>query len=73
MQLLSTQFYTLPLLLASDCHLGYKEKDPIRGHDSLVTFEEVFEIAKEHQVIINNLIFTCYKVMHLITMTLHNI
>ncbi|EDV26195.1 uncharacterized protein TRIADDRAFT_24372, partial [Trichoplax adhaerens] len=36
---------------ASDCHLGYKEKDPIRGHDSLVTFEEVFEIAKEHEVV----------------------
>ena len=36
--------------LASDCHLGYMEKDQVRGNDSLVTFEEILQIAKEKSV-----------------------
>ena len=35
----------LKILVASDIHLGYGEKDPIRGADSFDTFAEVFQIA----------------------------
>ena len=38
------------ILVASDLHLGYNEKDPIRGEDSFVTFNEVFQIANERKV-----------------------
>ncbi|XP_050394505.1 double-strand break repair protein MRE11 [Patella vulgata] len=41
---------TLKILLATDIHLGYMEKDPIRGNDSLVAFEEILEIAKKKEV-----------------------
>ncbi|KAK3913008.1 Double-strand break repair protein MRE11 [Frankliniella fusca] len=38
------------ILLATDIHLGYEEKDPIRGRDSFVTFEEILKIAVEREV-----------------------
>ena len=41
---------TIRILIASDMHLGYAEKDPIRGDDSFNTFEEIFIKANEHQV-----------------------
>ena len=41
---------TFRILLATDCHLGYCEKDPSRGNDSLVSFEEVLEIGRKHDV-----------------------
>ena len=31
-------------------HLGYGERDPIRGDDSYITFAEVFELASQHEV-----------------------
>ena len=40
----------LKILVATDTHLGYAEKDAVRGNDSLVTFEEVLEKAKKHDV-----------------------
>lgn len=40
----------LSLLIATDNHLGYAEKDPIRGNDSFDTFEEILRLAQEHQV-----------------------
>lgn len=40
----------LKILISSDVHLGYGEKDPIRGDDSYTTFAEVFEIALREQV-----------------------
>jgi hypothetical protein len=40
----------LKILVASDMHLGYGERDPIRGEDSFETFAEVFQIALEQQV-----------------------
>ena len=43
-------FLSLHSLLASDCHLGYMEKDQVRGNDSLVTFEEILQIAKDKTV-----------------------
>ncbi|KAL3876816.1 hypothetical protein ACJMK2_034610 [Sinanodonta woodiana] len=40
----------LKILVATDIHLGYCEKDAVRGNDSLVTFEEIMENAKKHEV-----------------------
>ncbi|CAH2069999.1 unnamed protein product [Thlaspi arvense] len=41
---------TLRILVATDCHLGYMEKDEIRRHDSFKAFEEICSIAEEKQV-----------------------
>ena len=41
---------TLKILVATDIHLGYGEKDAIRGNDSLVAFEEILENAKKNDV-----------------------
>lgn len=38
------------ILIATDIHLGYAEKDPVRGNDSLIAFEEILENAKKHDV-----------------------
>ncbi|KAJ9585202.1 hypothetical protein L9F63_003005 [Diploptera punctata] len=40
----------LNILVASDIHLGYAEKDPERGEDSFITFEEILSIAQERNV-----------------------
>ena len=39
---------TLRILVATDNHIGYMEKDVVRGNDSIVTFEEVLQIAKRY-------------------------
>lgn len=41
---------TLRVLIATDNHLGYCEKDPIRNLDSFRTFDEIFQIAVDNQV-----------------------
>jgi len=41
---------TFQILVATDNHLGYAEKDPIRGNDSLETFEEILRIAVKSNV-----------------------
>ncbi|XP_027068744.2 double-strand break repair protein MRE11-like isoform X1 [Coffea arabica] len=41
---------TLRILVATDCHLGYMEKDEIRRHDSFRAFEEICSIAEQKQV-----------------------
>lgn len=41
---------TLRILVATDCHLGYMEKDEIRRHDSFQSFDEICAIAEEKQV-----------------------
>lgn len=38
---------TFKILIATDIHLGYGEKDAIRGNDSLVAFEEILDNAKK--------------------------
>ncbi|KAG7579944.1 hypothetical protein FFLO_00152 [Filobasidium floriforme] len=38
------------ILIATDNHVGYNERDPIRGQDSMNTFREILEIAKERKV-----------------------
>lgn len=40
----------LQILVATDNHIGYMEKDVIRGNDSINTFEEILQIAKKHEV-----------------------
>jgi double-strand break repair protein MRE11 len=37
---------TLRILLSTDNHLGYAERDPIRGLDSFCAFEEVLYLAR---------------------------
>ena len=41
---------TLRILLATDIHLGYAEKHPIKKDDSFTTFEEILQIAREKKV-----------------------
>ena len=41
---------TFKILIATDNHLGFMEKDPIRGNDSFNTFEEILQIANEKKV-----------------------
>ena len=38
------------ILLATDNHIGYAEKDPVRGQDAVNTFREILELAKEAEV-----------------------
>ncbi|KAH6587197.1 hypothetical protein BASA50_001330 [Batrachochytrium salamandrivorans] len=41
---------TFRILLATDNHLGYMEKDPIRGEDSFNAFEEILQLAQDREV-----------------------
>ncbi|KAI9594350.1 Mre11 DNA-binding presumed domain-containing protein [Syncephalis fuscata] len=41
---------TVSILVATDNHLGYLEKDPVRGEDSFRTFEEILRLAQQHEV-----------------------
>ena len=41
---------TFSILIATDNHLGYAEKDPVRGEDSFDTFKEILEIANAQNV-----------------------
>lgn len=41
---------TFKILIASDIHLGYAERDPVRGNDSFDSFEEVLQAASLHNV-----------------------
>ncbi|KAJ4296639.1 meiotic recombination [Kalmusia sp. IMI 367209] len=38
------------ILVATDSHVGYNERDPVRKDDSWKTFHEVMCLAKEHDV-----------------------
>lgn len=37
---------------ATDNHVGFLEKDPIRGNDTVRTFEEILQIGVRHQVLL---------------------
>lgn len=41
---------TVRILVATDSHVGYNERDPIRGDDSWKSFHEVMCLAKERDV-----------------------
>jgi metallophosphoesterase superfamily enzyme len=38
------------IMLATDNHIGYAEKDPIRGQDAINTFREILELARAEEV-----------------------
>ncbi len=38
------------VMISTDNHLGYLEKDPVRGDDSFRSFEEVLQLAKANSV-----------------------
>ena len=42
---------TIRILVATDNHVGYAERDPVRGNDSYTTFNEIMELAKERDVL----------------------
>ena len=41
---------TIRILVATDSHVGYAERDPIRGDDSWKSFHEVMCLAREKDV-----------------------
>jgi len=41
---------TIRILVSSDNHVGYAERDPVRGDDSYTTFNEIMEIARDRDV-----------------------
>ncbi|KAF5325319.1 hypothetical protein D9619_009799 [Psilocybe cf. subviscida] len=41
---------TIRILLATDNHIGYMERDPIRGEDSVNTFKEILQLAVKNDV-----------------------
>ncbi|XP_028817457.1 double-strand break repair protein MRE11 isoform X2 [Denticeps clupeoides] len=41
---------TFKILIATDIHLGYMEKDAVRGNDTFNTFQEIMKCAKEKEV-----------------------
>lgn len=42
---------TIRILIATDNHVGYAERDPVRGNDSIITFNEIMELAKDRDVL----------------------
>ena len=46
----STASDTIRILVATDSHVGYNERDPIRGDDSWKSFHEVMCLAQERDV-----------------------
>ncbi|KAN0063985.1 meiotic recombination [Thecaphora frezii] len=38
------------IMLATDNHVGYMERDPVRSQDSIRTFEEILQLAVQHEV-----------------------
>ena len=41
---------TIRILVATDNHVGFEERDPIRKDDSWRTFDEVMQLARKHDV-----------------------
>jgi double-strand break repair protein MRE11 len=41
---------TIRILIATDNHLGYLEKDPVRGDDSFAAFEEILKMGRDEKV-----------------------
>ena len=53
---------TIKIMLATDNHIGYLERDPVRGQDAMNTFEEILKLAVKHDVpisLISNVSMTC--------------
>ncbi|AQK50467.1 MRE11B [Zea mays] len=52
---------SLRVLVATDCHLGYLEKDEVRGFDSFDTFEEICSLAVKNKV---DFLLLCGNLFH---------
>ena len=46
----ATDSDTICILVSTDNHVGFEERDPIRKDDSWRTFDEVMTLAKERDV-----------------------
>ena len=46
---------TIRILVATDSHVGYEERDPIRKDDSWRSFDEVMQLARTQDVHISML------------------
>lgn len=44
-------------MLATDNHIGYLERDPVRGQDAINTFREILQLAVKHDV---SLYYPCH-------------
>ena len=44
---------TIRILVATDSHVGYEERDPIRKDDSWRSFDEVMQLARTQDVCIH--------------------
>ncbi|KIO25507.1 hypothetical protein M407DRAFT_236982 [Tulasnella calospora MUT 4182] len=40
----------IKIMLATDNHIGYLERDPVRGQDAMDTFEEILKLAVKYDV-----------------------
>lgn len=49
---------TFKILVATDIHLGFMEKDAVRGNDTFVTLDEILRLAQENKVSLVN-VFQC--------------
>jgi double-strand break repair protein MRE11 len=47
---------TIRILVATDNHVGYAERDNIRGEDSFTTFNEIMELARDRDVLSLNVL-----------------
>lgn len=41
---------TIRILVATDNHVGFEERDPIRKDDSWKTFDEIIQLARQEDV-----------------------
>jgi hypothetical protein len=41
---------TIRILVATDSHVGYEERDPIRKDDSWKSFDEIMQLARTQDV-----------------------
>ena len=45
-----TEADTIRILVATDNHVGYGERDPIRKDDSWKSFDEILQLARKQDV-----------------------
>lgn len=48
---------TFKILVATDIHLGFMEKDAVRGNDTFVTFDEILRLALENEVSLGYIVY----------------
>lgn len=64
----TTESDVFRILICTDLHVGYGERDPLRRNDSFNTLEEILQIAKERNVdfiLCGKLLFSLFASRHL--------